>query len=501
MPRLRPGFALAAATLVVLPISALVNPDTLKRNPLILEEIDFKEPRPPGLPRPVTARVERNSLSYNGSTVEGPLWDRPIECGPNISGLGPVRYHVQPFTVTANGTYSVTSAQTFDGYIQVYASEFDPAPTRQTLNCVAGNDDGADGVGTSEVLALPLAAGTQYFAVTSGFRASEKGTFTNTISGTGFVALGSGGPDVSLTMTPSITTAVPGETFVYDVTVTNFGPGTANTIALELETSANQTVVSNTCGQDPIATLAEGASFSCELTVTLEGCGSAVLSGSVDAEGIDDPINNLDTARVNLSLVADESFEAGSPSPTWAEASTRFGTPLCTLGTCGSGTGSLPKTGNWWAWFGGVAGFEEGRLSQSVLIPDGGTVVLEFSIEQAVCSGTEADFLEILVDGEPVYRTDATSHWCGSLGYRPQSIDLSDFADGESHLLEFHSVLDSGENTNFFIHDVTIASCTRGVTGGTGPPTIPTLHDFGLAALALLLGVGAIGVLRRRGGA
>lgn len=67
--------------------------------------------------------------------------------------------------------------------------------------------------------------------------------------------------------------------------------------------------------------------------------------------------------------VTDPSFEAGSPSSFWGESSTNLGTPLCTLAGCGDGSGTVgPRTGTWWAWFGGFGeGTEVGMLVQAAI--------------------------------------------------------------------------------------------------------------------------------------
>ncbi|QLQ07277.1 MAG: hypothetical protein HZY76_15420 [Anaerolineae bacterium] len=72
----------------------------------------------------------------------------------------------------------------------------------------------------------------------------------------------------------------------------------------------------------------------------------------------------------NANVVADGGFEAGTPNPFWTEYSLNFGTVLCDAASCGTGAGtSYPRTGDWWAWFGGIAAYEAGSVSQSVTIP------------------------------------------------------------------------------------------------------------------------------------
>jgi hypothetical protein len=162
-----------------------------------------------------------------------------------------------------------------------------------------------------------------------------------------------------------------------------------------------------------------------------------------------------------VEAVTDGSFEAGTPNPFWTEASTNFGTPLCTIAMCGTGTGTGPHTGNWWAWFGGISAVEEGSVSQMVTFPAGGAATLSFWLEAIVCASPN-DFLEVLVDGNQEYFVDGSYAGCGNLGYLEQFVDLGAYADGGVHNLEFHSQITGAGTTNFFVDDVSI-------TGGEPP--------------------------------
>jgi hypothetical protein len=72
-----------------------------------------------------------------------------------------------------------------------------------------------------------------------------------------------------------------------------------------------------------------------------------------------------DGTGCNANAVVDGGFEAGPFSGNWVEFSTNSGTPICSVASCGRGGGSGPRTGCHWAWFRGVAGFEEGLLEQT----------------------------------------------------------------------------------------------------------------------------------------
>ena len=60
-------------------------------------------------------------------------------------------------------------------------------------------------------------------------------------------------------------------------------------------------------------------------------------------------------------VIEDGSFEGGGiPSTTWNDPQIPyFGSPVCNIQYCGTGGGtSLPRSGDYWAWFGGFIGGE-----------------------------------------------------------------------------------------------------------------------------------------------
>ncbi len=153
--------------------------------------------------------------------------------------------------------------------------------------------------------------------------------------------------------------------------------------------------------------------------------------------------------------VQDGGFEAGTPNPFWTESSTNFGTPICDTGACGTGGGTGPHAGAFWAWFGGIAAYEEGAVSQSVVIPPG-TTTMTWWQECPVSSGAAADYMEVNIDGTQEYVILGNDPTCNVVGYAQQSIDISAYADGGSHLVEFHSEIFGSNVTNFFVDDVSI---------------------------------------------
>ena len=174
----------------------------------------------------------------------------------------------------------------------------------------------------------------------------------------------------------------------------------------------------------------------------------------------------------NAEVVADGSFEAGTPNPFWNESSTNFGTPLCDLAGCGNGGGtSFPLTGNWWSWFGGIAAYEDGNVSQSVVIPSGGPATLSFWVMNGTCSGDPADYLRAYIDGTQLWETTGVAAECGTLSYRQVTVDVSAYADDGAHLLEFNSEVFGTDTTNFALDDV---SLDAGGGGGGEPCEVPS---------------------------
>lgn len=128
------------------------------------------------------------SVTVNGSTSGAPVWNRTTAGAPptGLSGVGTaVPFLVTAFHVTADGSYQLDNQANYDTYLHLYQSAFDPLA--QFTNVIAANDD--FGGSLSSQLTSNLLAGTNYFAVTSGFGNSDFGAFALTISGPGAVNL------------------------------------------------------------------------------------------------------------------------------------------------------------------------------------------------------------------------------------------------------------------------------------------------------------------------
>ncbi|NJK39484.1 MAG: hypothetical protein HC835_11145 [Oscillatoriales cyanobacterium RM2_1_1] len=144
-----------------------------------------------------TVPVQAASLTYSGDTTNGPTFNRPAAPGfeglndpiTELSGNGTaVPFFSQGFSVEAAGFYDVIGTQNFDGLQFLYQDGFDPI--NPLTNLLVGSDSFPD-PGNSSFMDLSLMADTQYFLVTTGFDNTDIsfGSFTNTITGPGNIAL------------------------------------------------------------------------------------------------------------------------------------------------------------------------------------------------------------------------------------------------------------------------------------------------------------------------
>jgi hypothetical protein len=231
----------------------------------------------------------------------------------------------------------------------------------------------------------------------------------------------------------------------------------------------------------------DAATFTCELTCTDDcvladypACSADNLSGETCEMQVDGCTDVITTACGAFELcddasgvcaldpdcadkVADGSFEVGTPSTDWAEASTNFGTPICDNAICGDAQGTaFPLTGSFFVWFGGVDAVEVGSVSQAVSIPLGATATLRFYLHMPSTSGDASDVFEVTVDGDVLFTLDATES-ANYAAYTMVEVDLSAYNDGWPHDLMFISLSNgdagAGTLTNLLLDDVTLLAC------------------------------------------
>ncbi|MCS6844022.1 MAG: trypsin-like peptidase domain-containing protein [Caldilineales bacterium] len=190
-------------------------------------------------------------------------------------------------------------------------------------------------------------------------------------------------------------------------------------------------------------------------------------------------------------VINDGSFEAGTPNPFWGESSVAFGSPLCSRTTCNPNVGSGPRTGAWWAWFGGVARVREtASLTQTVVLHPGAPAELSFWLEMPTAQAPAT--LTVSLDNTVLFQATAADA-SRYATYTRVRADVGAFADGRPHALRFHAVTASNGAavTNIFVDDVAlndnlVPPCSRleDVPWLSVFPTQGTLEPFGAGSKA-----------------
>ncbi|MEO0017907.1 MAG: hypothetical protein RLZZ522_1190, partial [Verrucomicrobiota bacterium] len=127
------------------------------------------------------------TLVVPGTTAARPTWHRPDHnlANPPVAlstTATAVPFDAVSFSVSATGNYSMKSTGTWDGYLLLYANNFNPA--NPLANAVIGNDD----FGSWQVAGFSnftLYAGNTYVLVISGYRNDTAGKYTLEITGPG----------------------------------------------------------------------------------------------------------------------------------------------------------------------------------------------------------------------------------------------------------------------------------------------------------------------------
>lgn len=174
--------------------------------------------------------------------------------------------------------------------------------------------------------------------------------------------------------------------------------------------------------------------------------------------------------------IVDGGFENGGiPNSFWdPETSTNFGTPLCSESLCGDGGGaSPPRTGQFWAWFGGIAAPETATLGQTVTLPPVGVAILRFWMRIGQVSAPFTDVLNVRVDGAIVQSFPEPP--TAETAYTQRTINLNSIANGAPHQILFEYVGPSTAIGSYVVDDVSLSApfpCPSATT--TPPPPTPT---------------------------
>lgn len=149
-----------------------------------------------GLTMLMSPTPSAQAVTFSGTTVGAPTWNRPVANDPNpptvLSGTT-VSYSKYDFTVDTSGSYDFGSVGInpflWDNYTFLYKNSFNAA--NPLANTIIGNDNLFGITGLSGFTGVALTTGTNYFFVTTGKSSTDTGSFLNSITGPGSVSQGS----------------------------------------------------------------------------------------------------------------------------------------------------------------------------------------------------------------------------------------------------------------------------------------------------------------------
>lgn len=169
----------------------------------------------------------------------------------------------------------------------------------------------------------------------------------------------------------------------------------------------------------------------------------------------------------SADAIIDGGFEIGRPNPVWEDTSTNFGSPICNnipfsqyeCDDCGGPCG--PRSGNWYAWFGGSYYYELGSLSQNFVLPSGSEVaLLSLWLFVPVAAPSSNDIFSVTVDNNLQFTVTNYGASDYQVGYTEVTIDFSHYADGDTHTLHLIGETKGPDVTNFLVDDVALIYAT-----------------------------------------
>ncbi len=211
--------------------------------------------------------------------------------------------------------------------------------------------------------------------------------------------------------------------------------------------------------------------------ITLGASEIIIKPGVCEGEG--EPEGEDEGEPTPVNLIADGGFEQGSPNSAWDEHSSVLGSPLCTEDVCGLGNGTGPYRGQWWCWFGGVKEAESSYVKQSLRIPDSAGATLSFYLEMP--SANKAGDMSVLINNKTIFqatKADASRYQT----YKQVRLNVSEYADGNTHEIKFSSDSEAGDSViSFFVDEISLMTgpfveegeeeqATEGEEGYTPPP-------------------------------
>ena len=201
-------------------------------------------------------------------------------------------------------------------------------------------------------------------------------------------------------------------------------------------------------------------------------------AGSVQAQSFELRADHSVAGVAAPNLIQDPSLEAAIASTAiWKQASTNSDSPLCNLSIpeCNFGAGTAAaRTGSVWALFGGIDWTDPESISpevsdlyQMVTFPVcGASLQFYFWIGAAPAGSDASDLFQAKIDGTTVFSANATQRPSYS-SYTLVTVDVSSYANGASHKVEFYSVT-TGQQVIFNLDDVSLTRTCVTISGNAG---------------------------------
>ncbi len=361
--------------------------------------------------------------------------------GGNVSGLAGSGLVInlngtEDLPLIGNGVYTFSTALA-DG--SPYAVTVTTQPTSPDQTCTVSNGSGT--ISGANVTNVDVTCVTNPPSYTVGGNVSG-------LVGSGLVLQVNGGDDLAIATDGPFTFPTPiADGSVYAVTVTT-----------QPADPAQFCTVSN----------ANGTISGADVTDVMVACGLDTIFK-----------DGFESAGPPSQPVQDPSFEAttadGGSNPFWSSLDSN---PSAGGGTSfySDGFGIPIHTGTWAVWFGGWGGGAETQdFSQSVTFPNAGPQFLNywrFAADLPDAPGT----MTVTVDSNVVETTDLSAISADS-DYTQRSIDVSAYADGAAHTIQFQYVYDdagaTGIDGNIFIDDVTVDPTSASTQRAGRPPMHP----------------------------
>lgn len=139
----------------------------------------------------------------------------------------------------------------------------------------------------------------------------------------------------------------------------------------------------------------------------------------------------------------------------WGSTSTNFGTVMCDAGTCGTcGGPCVPRSGTYYAWFGGTTSAEIGTLSQTFNVGTAGVGQLDFYLKIPLGGGA-TDSISAELDGTNIWHKIGTDTAGFENNYALVSVNTGNLTAG-SHTLNFRGVSQNAVTYNVLLDDITL---------------------------------------------